>query len=934
VNSGRRVKDLLTVAYPVFVSTPSAADPKSLALLPGLHPPSAYTPPVEPGRALSQYRLAAKIGVGGMGEVWQASDTTLGRDVAIKVLPAALASDPERLARFEREAKVLASLNHPNIASIYGFHDDGGVRFLAMELVPGEDLAERLKRGRLQTEDAVDVARQVAEALEAAHEQGIVHRDLKPANIRITPAGKVKVLDFGLAKALDPMMSGSGVQGDPGASPTITSLGTVAGVILGTAAYMSPEQARGKTTDRRADIWAFGVIVFEMLTGKRLFDGETISDTLASVLKNQPDWSELPASTPPALISLLKRCLERDPRQRLRDIGEARVALSGDLGSSPDAAVSAASRPAGRSELPWLLFGIAAITAVILGFQALAPSRSAPARVRKFTVDAQLVRGGNLRAFQISPDGTRIVFQSERGIEVRELRETESRLLVKDSELGTGENGATPFWSTDGSSIAYSALGSLMRIPAAGGAPTTICKLPGDWNGGAWMPDDTIAFSTTRGPMFRVPARGGDPSVLIPIVPKQELDFHDPSLLPDGRSLIYPVHRASGVDTIEMFRDGKRTVVLRLDSSHINVQDSPQLVNAPFYSATGHILYQRDQGNEGLWALPFSAERGTATGDPFLIAAGMGYPSVAADGTLVFAKLSAVNSGQLLLVTRDGKVEGTLGETRPQTEVGRFSPDGKRLLYLAAERQDRDVYVWDFEGGKSTRLTNTAESEGEPVWIPGSARIAFSAPSGTCRSIFAMNADGTGTRELLAERGSEPSFTPDGREVVYSTACQERRGLDRLVIGRPGVVPLMDAPAGIDSPFISPDGRFLAYRSWAGGKPERFVTRYPSMDGRWLVASSSGSARWSADGKEIYYVEGPPYRMMASPVRLDPAFSTGTPKALFDLASVDAAPTEAFDVSPDGKRFAMIRSSGASDKQRMIVVVENWFEEFRTPPGR
>jgi Tol biopolymer transport system component len=309
----------------------------------------------------------------------------------------------------------------------------------------------------------------------------------------------------------------------------------------------------------------------------------------------------------------------------------------------------------------------------------------------------------------------------------------------------------------------------------------------------------------------------------------------------------------------------------------------------------------------------------------------MGFPSVARDGTLVYAGLTAVSSGQLMLVTRDGKPERTLGEPQPQLAVGPFSPDGRRLLYLAAERQATDVYVWSFDGDKSTRLTDTPESEGEPTWIPGGARVGFSAPTGACRSAFSMNADGTGTRELLAKEAAEPSFTPDGKELVYSTVCQERRGIDRMAVGRPGVTPLIDAAAGIDSPAMSPDGRYLAYRSWAGGKPERYVTRYPSMDGRWLVARADSISRWSADGKELFYIEGPPYRLMAAPVQLSPVFSSGTPHPLFELAAVGIARFGGFAVSPDGKRFAVVRATGAADKQTNIVVVENWFEEFRKP---
>ncbi len=886
---------------------------------------------MQPGQTILHYRLAGKLGSGGMGEVWQASDTTLGRDVAIKLLPQAVASDPERLARFEREAKVLASLNHPNIAAIYGFHEDAGVRFLAMELVPGEDLAERLSRGALPIEEAVEVARQIAEALEAAHENGIVHRDLKPANVKLTPEGKVKVLDFGLAKALDPAGSSTRSQTDAALSPTVTSLGTVAGMILGTAAYMSPEQARGRAVDRRADIWAFGVILFELLAGRRLFDGETASDTLAAVLKTDPEWSALPSSTPSPVRGLLARCLERDPRQRLRDIGEARVLLSGRLEAEPSAVADATARTAERSRLPWILFGAAALAAVALAASSLVPRAVETKPLRKFSIDARLGPRANTRGFEISPDGTRIVYQSDQGIEVRELRETEPRLLVKISRDSTRDVGSTPFWSRDGTSIAYASADALMRVPAAGGSPAAICRLPGSWNGGTWMIDDTIAFATTRGPMYHVPARGGDAVVLVPLQAKEEFDFHQPSVLPDGRSLIYAVHRTSGVDTIEMFRDGRRGVVARLDAPHANILDSPQIVNNPFYAPTGQILFQRDQGTQGIWALPFSLERGAATGEPFLVAPDMGSPSVASDGTLVCSPLGGL-SGQTILVARDGKLERALGEPQPDLEVGRFSPDGRRLLYLATERQARDIYVWDLATNAATRLTDTPVTEGEPVWIPGGSRIAFSAPAEKgCRSVFAMNADGTGAPAVLAQNASEPTFTPDGRELVYTTFCVERRGLDRMILGRPGVTPLLDAPAGIRSPVLSPDGRYLSYQSWASGKSEGYVTRYPSIDGRWLVTRSDSALRWSADGKELYYVEGSPLRMMAAPVQLDPVFTLGTPRVLFELAPLGVSDVGkfSFDVSPDGKRFAMLRIAGNPEKDHSIFVVENWFEEFR-----
>jgi serine/threonine-protein kinase len=796
--------------------------------------------------------------------------------------------------------------------------------------VPGEDLSKRLGRGSLPLDETVHIARQIAEALEAAHDQGIVHRDLKPANVRITPDGKAKVLDFGLAKAMDPTQSVSGIYGDAGASPTVTSLGTVAGVILGTAAYMSPEQARGKPTDRRADIWSFGVILFEMLAGGRLFDGETISDTLAAVLKTEPDWKALPASTPSELCRLLARCLERDPRLRLRDIGEARVLLSGPLHEEPVAADAGVPRASGGSRLPWILLGVAVLAIVLLAVKAVAPAPTAPPRVRKFAIEAKAELGsrGNAREFELSPDASRIVFQSDRGIEVRDLRELVSRVLVPRAELGTSEQGATPFWSPDGASIAYAATGNLVKIATEGGSPSTICRLPADWNGGTWQADDTIAFATLRGAMYRVSARGGDAQMLIPLTPKVELDFHQPSALPGSRGLIYSVHRAEGVDTIELFRDGKRNVVLRIESPQTDLHDTPQVVNVPVYSATGHILFQRDRGTEGVWALPFSLERGVATGEPFLVAPKMGYPSTASDGMLIYAPIAGTGAGELVLVTRDGKLERMLGGQKADLDVGPFSPDGKRLLYVASERRGRDVYVYDLAADKATRLTDTPESEDDPTWIPGSGRIGFSAPAGKCRSVFAMNGDGTGTRQQLAEKGSEPSFAPGGLEFVYTSVCQERRGISRVVVGRPEVTPLIDSPAGIDLPEISPDGRYVTYRSWAGGSPQRYVTRYPSMDGRWLIAASRSHAHWAKDGREIYYTDGPPMRMMSVPVELDPVFSTGTPRSLFPLEPIGVEP-EVFGVSPDGKHFAMVRFVGGSGEKGAIIVVENWFEEFK-----
>jgi len=664
-----------------------------------------------PETTLLHYRLVEKLGAGGMGVVWRAVDTTLDREVAIKVLPEAFALDAERLARFEREAKLLASLNHPNIATVHGLHESRDVRFLAMELVAGEDLAERLARGALPVDDAFGIAHQIAQALEAAHDSGVVHRDLKPANVRITPAGAVKVLDFGLAKAF---AAGSAERAaSPSHSPTITSVGTLTGVILGTAAYMSPEQAKGKEVDRRADVWAFGVVLYEMLTGRRLFDGETISETLAAVLMKEIAWDALPADTPPRIRRLLRRCLQRDPQSRLRDAGDARLLIEEVLAGADREEVR--QRPRYGSAFLWAASVFAAV-ATGVALDRFVP-RPVPARpLRKFELSVP-----DVERARISPDGRRLTYVSSGKLWVRDLDRLEARPLE-----GT-EGAGVFFWSPDAAWVAYLADGKLWKVPAGGGKPTMICDLPGPEGffgraGGVWERDGTILFTTDRTGLLRVSAQGGDPKSVLEPQPDEETAFHGVNALPDGRGVVFVVHRTGEGrpkwDTLAAYAAGKNT-------KKILLQVEGQWLMGPVYSSTGHLLYRREPDNPGIWALPFSPSELEVTGEPFLVAPNGKYPSVAEDGTLVYISGGGEREVQPAWVDRGGKLLGTIGE--PQ-RVNRWSlalsPDQGRVALTLGDGDESDVWVYDAIRGTRARLTSTRDAT-NPAWSPDGKRIIY-----------------------------------------------------------------------------------------------------------------------------------------------------------------------------------------------------------------
>jgi len=861
-----------------------------------------------PETPLLHYRLVERLGAGGMGVVWRAVDTTLDREVAIKVLPDAFALDAERLARFEREAKLLASLNHPNIATVHGLHEARGVRFLAMELVAGEDLAERLTRGRVPVDEALRIAHQMAQALEAAHESGVVHRDLKPANVKITPAGAVKVLDFGLAKAFaaDPGARAA----SPSHSPTITSAGTLAGVILGTAAYMSPEQAKGKEVDRRADVWAFGVVLYEMLRGRRLFEGETISETLAAVLMKEIAWDALPADTPPRIQRMLRRCLQRDPRSRLRDMGDARLVIEEVLAGADREEIQ--RRPRSWSAALWAASVLAAI-ATGVALDRFVP-RPAPARpLRKFELSVP-----DVDVARISPDGRRVAYVSDGKLWVRDLDRLESRPL--DGTEGAG----VFFWSSDDAWVAYLADSKLWKAPAGGGKPTMICDLPGPegnfWGaGGVWDRDGTILFTTGRTGLQRVSAQGGDPRSVLEPQPVEERAFHGVNALPDGRGVVFVVQRTGEgrpkLDTLAVYAAGKKKILLQVEG---------QWLMAPVYSSTGHILFRREPDNPGIWALPFSPSDLEVTGEPFLVVANGGPPSVAADGTLVYIPGGSEGDVQPAWVDRGGKLLGTIGEPLSARLFPVLSPDAGRVALTMDDGNKSDVWVYDVIRGTRARLTSTGDAT-HPGWSPDGKRIVYHRGKSTADfHLWLASADGTAQAEDLGP-GWNGSFTPDGKSIVHIRKSGEISVLS--LDGDRRSFPIPNVQDGAMGRQVSPDGRYLAYVSWDSGSPEVYLTRFPAGDGRWQVSVGNGAVpRWDGSGRRLFYARD--HDILEVDVASGAEPRLGMPKKLFTRKRHFGSGISGFDVTADGQRFVVFQNAGEQEFAPTIAVIENWFAEF------
>ena len=860
---------------------------------------------VEPGSNLLHYRIVEKIGEGGMGVVWKALDTTLDREVAIKILPAVFADRPERLARFEREAKLLAALNHPNIATIHGLHEADGTRFLAMEFVEGEDLAQRLTNGALPRQEAMTIALQIAGAFEAAHERGIVHRDLKPANVRIAPDGKIKVLDFGLARAFETDPSSGEVS--PTMSPTLTSAGTVAGMILGTAAYMSPEQARGHTADTRADVWALGGVLYEMLCGRAAFGGETVSDTLASVLKLEPDWDALPADTPHRIRRLLARCLQKDRKQRTHHVADVRIALEETLAGVPDAEAPAAVGTTSRKERGlWVaaLVVVAAVTGVAMW--SLRPALPEPV-VRKLELD---VPEGIPSGAGISPDGRRIGYGVGRSLYIRELDGWESR------EITAAEGAEDLFWSADGLSMAFSRDNKLWRVDVDGGRSSAIADLPWPINGGAWDADGRIVVAADDVGLFEVSERGGEWRPLLE-TDGDNVNFRNPVLLPGGRGIVHLTSRQGSIG-LDLLVDGRSSELLRIPD---------ELMFTPHYSPTGHLLYWRFRANAGIWAVPFSIDELKVTGEPFLVASNGADCSVSNDGTLVFLGGGGTMMRQLVWVDREGNVQERIGQPQPNLARPALAPDQNRIaIAVGSERRINEIWIQDIQRGTATRLTFDEKNSVRPVWSPDGDRVVFQQREGG-DTIAIVDVDGSGQVETLVP-GTMPSLSPDGEFVTFYRKREDETVYDQWYApldGEAEPTPLVQVAA---RGRVSPDGGYISYQSDESGRDEIYLKRFPSGEGKWQVSIDGGErARWSPQGNELFWI-GPGGDLMAIDFQAEPELRLGTPRLMFNWQPSWMLRFLEFDISADGQRFVLVAPAEGAERVDAINMVENWYVEF------
>jgi len=900
-------------------------------------------------QSIAHYKITAKIGAGGMGEVYRATDTKLGRDVALKVLPEAFAADTQRMQRFQREAQVLASLNHPNIAAIYGIETaDVGASFssppsptkpggpaeggphkafaLAMELVEGPTLAERIAQGAIPIEDALPIARQIAEALEYAHEHGIIHRDLKPANIKITPDGQVKVLDFGLAKAL----TEDGAPADVATSPTLSMAATKAGIILGTAAYMSPEQARGKSVDRRTDIWAFGVVLFEMLTGRQMFSGETVTDVMAAVVRAEPDWTLLPAKVPAHIKKLLHRCLEKDARKRLRDIGEARLTLEEPPEPAAPAPVEAgapAKRAGFAAFFPWALAALLGVTAVALILRT-GPSQTAEAPVR-FSISmpekSQLVRA-DTPILAISSDGSKVVFVADPGsgpqLFVRPMDRLDATPLA-----GTG-GASSPFFSPDGRWIGFFADGKLKKIALTSAQSVTLADAPVN-RGGAWSADDSIYYSPRlESGLMRVPASGGAPEEVTKVDRQGGERTHRwPTVLPNGDVLFIaglassPGNYDDASIGIYSRREGK-ALPLKIHGAYAR------------YVRPGTLLVSRAGS---IFAIPMSLSDPAAAvpeGSSLFLEAvageassGATYFDVAQNGGVAFVPAEALPS-ELSMVLMDRKGAETLLPLHAGNyNQPRFAPDGKRLAYnLGGRGSDAEVWTYDLQSRNPQRFTFTpGTAKLRPIWSPDGKKLVYTQQSTGKEGLLWRPSDGSGAEEEFYVSGSTVvianDWSRDGKWLAFTE--YPAGGICVISLADHKVTRIEDN--AFEASF-SPDSRWVAYSSNrdSPGQAQVFVRGFPA-GGKWQVSIEGGAIpRWSRDGKELFFVNGD--RMMVADISPGAAFKAGPPRVLFSGPFVNTLPLGNYDVSADG-RFAIVRSAAAKTPGRIEVVL-HWKTEL------
>ena len=886
------------------------------------------------GTKLAHYEITRHLGTGGMGEVYQATDSKLGRSVAIKLLPEAFAEDEDRVVRFEREARVLASLNHPNIAVIHGIEQSGGRTFLVMELADGETLADRIKRGAIPVPEALGIAREIAEGLEAAHEKGIIHRDLKPANVKIAADGKVKILDFGLAKAY-PLEPANAILSD---SPTIVSMAaTNAGIILGTAAYMSPEQAKGRTVDRRTDIFAFGCVLYEMLTGRATFDGETVGEILAGVLKGEPDWNRLPARTPQNIRRLMGRCLQKEPRQRLHDIADARLEIE-DRTETPPAAA--------RRRWQWPFAGALVLAAAVLsGFFYFRPKLSAPLETTQFEI-AQTSSVLFSDDFAVSPDGRKLAFIATMGglprLWVRSMDSVEPISLA-----GTEGANGTPFWSPDSRFIVFYAQGKLQKIAGDGSPAQTLCNATG-LRGGFWTRDNKIVFAsgTFGSGLFQASVTGGTASALTKLSPGENTHLY-PTLLPDGHHFLYSratFNPGGGIylGSVDTAPDQQGTMnVLPLSATSISATSKTAYVGSSgpgAGSVDGYVLFVR---GGTLTAQPWDNQRQETTGEPTPIAERVpttGF-SVSTTGVLVYRMSGLAAEAQLTWFDRKGQVVGTAGEPSV-LEINSppaLSPDGKFVAFAKTDQQSQntDIWLFDFARGVSTKFTSDPNPHLNPVWSPDGSQITFATLRSGDWGIYrkAFN-DLTGNGELLYKSGGAAarpsSWSRDGSRLLYSAGSPFDIWMLPMNAGAADrkPQPLVHGEFNERGARFSPDGLFYAYTSNLSGKDEIYVQTFntgssantSTAEGTKVSSDGAGATRWRGDSKEIFYLSS--IGVMSVDLSTTPAFQAGVPKLLF---KVPPSPLGLYwDVTADGQRFLFAVPVSSQSSAAPYRVVQNW----------
>ena len=904
------------------------------------------------GTRLGVYEVVSPLGSGGMGEVYRARDTRLGRDVALKILPPLFSQNPERLGRFEREAQLLAALNHTNIGAIYGLESSADTHFLVLELVEGDTLATRIAAGPLPLDEALRLGREIIDALEAAHDKGIIHRDLKPSNIALTPDGHVKVLDFGLAKATEPIISGSEISPiGVTHSPTLTIAATQAGVILGTAAYMSPEQAKGRAADKRSDVWAFGCVLFEMLSGSRVFEGEDVSDTMAAVLRGEPAWHSLPANVPDYVRDILRRCLDKDRRSRIPDLSVVRFLLDDGARNAAKPAPAAGPAPTtARSRLavalPWGAAAVALIVAAI-ALANWAPWRGTPEQ-KPTRVNVDIGIGESLytdigAAAALSPDGRALVMVVGGVITPPKL--VLRRLdQLQATPISNTEGAVSPFFSPDGQWIAFFANGKLKKVAITGGAAVTLADAAQP-RGGTWTDDGYIVFSpTSASPLMRVSAAGG-PTEGWTKLGNGETTHRWPTALPGGRVLMTTSSGGSFGEAAELAirdPDGSLRKVLR---------------GASFgrYSPSGHLLYVT---NGALFVAPFDAAKATLTGpgvpvvDTVANSVGNGAAqfALAANGTAAYLPGGSVsNESPISWLDQTGKTS-PLRAMPSNWSNPSFSPDGKRLAVDISDGSQSDIWIYDWERDTLSRLTFDPTDDVRPVWSPDGTRIAYASRRGDKQTLnlWWQRSDGTGEPQRLTESKNQQmvsSFHPGGKLLSFdevTTGAPTARDLLMLPIegdeatgwkpGKPTV--FLQTPQNEGSGMFSPDGHWVAYISNETQRNEIYVRPYPGPGGKWQISTSGGDdPTWAPQAHELFFASTADSKIYVAPFSVSGnSFQADKPRLWSDAKFVGRPRTPSRDlaVHPDGKRFALASAdNGGEEKVTQLVMVFNFFDELR-----